>query len=216
MRLLFLGVFSVVFRKISFVLPLVLVSLLSACTATPKNVVAEALKATVESSIAEANAAQTAGHTDQAVSLLRSATSQFPTDKSPWLRIAQIKFDSGNYGEAIINAQEALLRDPTDKVANSIVTVSGLRLATKSLSDLRVQNALSGTVKSEAQDLAKILRENLGETVLVPAATPATPIRARIPNTTVAKPANSASKPVTGIRKPDADDGKSNPFGGLK
>ncbi|MFX6250426.1 hypothetical protein ABTF88_20855, partial [Acinetobacter baumannii] len=76
----------------------------------------------------------------------------------------------------IVNAQEALKRDPADKVANSIVTVSGLRLATKSLGDLRSQNALNGSVKTEAQDLTKILRESLGENTLVPA--PAKPVAA--------------------------------------
>lgn len=204
-----------VFRKMSFVIPFVLVSLLGACAAPSKNIVVDAPKATIESSIAEANAAQAAGNPDQAVGLLRAAASQFPTDKTPWLRIAQIKFDSGNYGEAIINAQEALQRDPTEKVANSIVTVSGLRLATKSISDLRSQNLLSGTVKSEAQDLAKILRENLGENILVPTSTIAQPPRIRSQNATAAKPASTAAKPVSPIRKP-ADDEKSNPFGGLK
>nr|WP_315189152.1 tetratricopeptide repeat protein [uncultured Albidiferax sp.] len=203
------------FRKISFVFPLVLLSLLGACTAPPKNVVAEAPKVTIEGSIAEANAAQASGNTDQAIGLLRTATSQFPTDKAPWLRMAQIKFDSGNYGEAIINAQEALQRDPTEKVANSIVTVSGLRLATKSLSDLRSQNLLSGTVKSEAQDLAKILRENLGETILVPVATPTHSSRVRGANVTAGKPTKSTIKSVPPASKLD-DDGKSNPFGGLK
>lgn len=204
-----------VFRKISFVLPFVLVSLLGACAAPSKNIVVDAPKATIESSIAEANAAQTAGNPEQAVGLLRAAASQFPTDKTPWLRIAQIKFDSGNYGEAIINAQEALQRDPTEKIANSIVTVSGLRLATKSISDLRSQNSLSGTVKSEAQDLAKILRENLGENILVPTSTVAQPPRIRSQNATAAKPSSAAAKPVSRIRKP-GDDEKSNPFGGLK
>jgi hypothetical protein len=40
--------------------------------------------------------------------------------------MAQIKFDRASYGEAIMNALEALQRDPTDKLGNSIVAVSGL------------------------------------------------------------------------------------------
>ncbi|MEO5795090.1 MAG: hypothetical protein ABIP34_09305 [Rhodoferax sp.] len=198
-----------------------LVGLLGACAAPAKVVEPEAAKVTLESSLAEANSAQAAGQTDQAVILLKGATNKFPTDKTPWLRIAQIKFDSANYGEAITNALEALQRDPTDKIANSIVTVSGLRLATKSLSDLRTQNALSGTVKNEAQDLAKILRENLGETVLVPAPA-ATQNKLRAPVTAgkapiiSAKPVRGAPAPIGGKSGADEDAGKSNPFGGLK
>jgi hypothetical protein len=45
--------------------------------------------------------------------------------------MAQMRFDSTNYGEAIVNALEALERDPDDTLANSIVAVSGLRVTSK-------------------------------------------------------------------------------------
>src|SRR5471030_1050866 len=81
-----------------------------------------------------------------------------------------IKFDRASYGEAIMNALEALQRDPNDKLGNSIVAVSGLRLSTKALADLSQENNLNGSLRSEAKDLAKLLRASLGEDVLVPAA----------------------------------------------
>jgi hypothetical protein len=201
-------------RQLNYVYCVLLASLLGACAAPVKS--PEPVKVTLESVVTEANSAQAAGQTDQALSLFKDAANKFPTDKTPWLRIAQIKFDNASYGEAITNALEALQRDPTDKIANSIVTVSGLRLATKSLADLRTQNALSGTVKNEAQDLAKLLRENLGETVLVPTST-TTATRSRLSPPAAVKPVTAASKPTSATVKVDTpESGKSNPFGGLK
>jgi hypothetical protein len=77
-------------------------------------------------------------------------------------------FDSTNYGEAIVDALEALERDPDDTLANSIVAVSGLRVTSKALADLSQKNNLTGNVRTEAQDLAKLLRTSLNEDVLVP------------------------------------------------
>jgi hypothetical protein len=87
--------------------------------------------------------------------------------------MAQMRFDSNNYGEAIVNALEALERDPDDTLANSIVAVSGLRVTSKALADLSQKNNITGNVRSEAQDLAKLLRTSLNEDVLVPGARPA-------------------------------------------
>lgn len=116
----------------------------------------------------EADAAVLAGQSDKAYAILKGAASANPTEKTPWLRMAQMRFDSNNYGEAIVNALEALERDPDDTLANSIVAVSGLRVSSKALSDLTEKNNLSGTVRSEAQDLARLLRTALGEQELVP------------------------------------------------
>jgi hypothetical protein len=55
------------------------------------------------------------------------------------------------------------VRDPNDRLANSIIAVSGLRLSTRALADLSRQNNLSSSVKTESQELAKLLRESLGE-----------------------------------------------------
>lgn len=213
-------------RKFVLMIPLVLAALLSACATPPKAVEEEAQKATIETSMEEATTAQKAGQPERALTILKAAAANFPADKQPWLRIAQMKFDTANYGEAIMNALEALQRDPTNNIANSIVAVSGLRLATKSLSDLRTQNALSGSVKTEAQDLAKLLRENLGESVLVPPAVNSVvhaPVRPhhivatkKVKAVTVGIAAPTAIPPAEVKPAAPSDSGKPNPFGGLK
>ena len=205
-------------RKYLLLIPTLVVALLcGGCATAPKADTADVAKITLESAMAEAAAFQKAGHPEQALTALKAAAARFPADKAPWLRIAQMKFDTANYGEAIMNALEALQRDPSDNAANSIVTVSGLRLATKSLSDLRTQNALTGSVKTEAQDLAKLLRDNLGEAILVPPSVKPVVhqlVRPRLPVVVKSdKPANAvaAKSPVA-----EVESGKPNPFGGLK
>lgn len=174
----------------------------------------------LDSLLAEAAATQKAGQTDKALQLYRAAAEKYPADKTPWLRMAQTKFDAANFGEATSLAIEALRRDPTNEVANSIVAVSGLRLAVKALADLRKQNGLNGSVKAEAQDLATLLRQNLGESVLL-----APPVAASAPSESsdavAKKPPTRRAPPPR--KKPDpvasssgSGAGASNPFGGLK
>ncbi|UIN21250.1 tetratricopeptide repeat protein [Herbaspirillum frisingense] len=209
--------------KTGLVIPALLLAVLSGCANTqpPKPSPEEEAKNTLESGVAQANTAQAEGKTDEAVTVLKIVASRFPADKTPWLRIAQIRFDSGDYSDAIVNAQEALKRDPSDKVANSIVTVSSLRLATKALGDLRTQNALNGSVKTEAQDLTKILRESLGETALVPPPAKPSPVakRSRVQRKAAPAPAgdndDSVSSPASNNRGSSGGSGP-NPFGNLK
>lgn len=154
-----------------------------------------ARRAVSDNIYAEADAALASGHSDKAVGLLRDASRAHPVDKKPWVRMAQIRFDATQYGEAISNAQEALARDPDDTLAYSIMAVSGLRVASKALADLTRKNNLQGSVRSEAQDLAKLLRTSLGEEVLVtarPAARPA-PARKTPSAPAVAAPARPAA-----------------------
>src|SRR6476619_1167372 len=96
-----------------------LLSLLLCACMTPPKAPETAMTGAVaaENAVNEANASYKAGQTDKAVTLFKSAAGMSPTDKTPWLRMAQIKFDSGNYGEAIMDANEALQRDPKDKIA---------------------------------------------------------------------------------------------------
>lgn len=117
--------------------------------------------------VAEAQAALAAGRTGKALELLEVASRAQPLDKEPWLRMAQIHFDNRQYGEAISHAQEALARDGSDKKANSILAVSGLRVASHALADLTRKNNLQGSVRSEAQELTRLLRTSLGEEALV-------------------------------------------------
>ena len=174
---------------------------------------------------AQATAASSAGNPDKALSILENATKLYPADKTPWIQIAQIKFDAASYGEAIVNALEALHRDPQDQVANSIVAVSGLRLSSKALADLSKQKNLSGSVRTEAQDLAKLLRESLGETELVPV-NPAQSAVVAVPPPPPVKPSVSATRSAKGkvarnsVAKPAVpagqDSSSANPFGVLK
>ena len=152
----------------NYVLPLLVgVAALAGC-ATPADKGSVASRSAVSSNVyAEADAALASGQSEKAIGLLKSASVAHPVDKKPWVRMAQIRFDATQYGDAISNAQEALARDPDDTLAYSILAVSGLRVASKALADLTRKNNLQGSVRSEAQDLAKLLRSSLGEEVLV-------------------------------------------------
>lgn len=124
----------------------------------------------LERMLADADRAAAAGQHEKALAALKAAAANYPSEKSPWLQMAQMRFDRGNYSEAIVQAQEALQCDPADKQALSIIAVSGLRLSTRSLAELNQQSSLGGSVRSEAQELARTLRNTLGEDVLVPVA----------------------------------------------
>ena len=127
------------------------------------------------------------------------AGQQYPTSKLPWLRIAHIQFDSSNYGEAIVAAQQVVARDDSDKVARSILSVSGLRVASKAVADLRTNKGLVGSVRNEAQELANVLRDSLGESVLVPAPAPS-PANVTTSTTVVASPVQVPPKPRQPVR----------------
>lgn len=114
------------------------------------------------SAMTEADAAVKAGRPDRAYTILKAAAAAHPTDKSPWLRMAQLRFDDKNYGEAIVTGLQAIERDPDDMLAYSLVAVSGLRVSSKALGDLTHKNGFSGSVRSEAQDLATLLHAKLG------------------------------------------------------
>ena len=180
---------------------------LSACGTPPQKAVQQqATPPSLDALMAKASQASNAGQKEQAVTLWKQAGAAYPADKTPWSNIAQARYDAGQYGDAIVNAQEVLVRDPSDRLANSIIAISGLRLSTRALADLSRQNNLSGSIRTESQDLAKLLRESLGEQVLVPppaAAPAAAPAR-----TNVAKGKKG---------KPKADDASSaDPFNALK
>lgn len=184
-----------------------LAATLSACSTTTP-VAPTIAKPDLKNMLSKAAEAASAGQKEKAITIWKETATAFPTDKTPWVNMAQTRYDAGQYGEAILHAQEILVRDPNDKLANSIIAISGLRLSTRALSDLSRQNHLSGSLRTESQDLAKLLRESLGETVLVPP--------------TPAPVATAAARPVTrskkGAAKAASSDGTSaaNPFSVLK
>jgi tetratricopeptide (TPR) repeat protein len=175
---------------------------LSACKTAPVAPPTPQLQAM----LAQATEAVAVGQKEKAVGIWKQASTFYPTDKAPWTNIAQTRFEAGQYGEAIVSAQEILVRDPNDKLANSIIATSGLRLATRSLGELSRQNGLVGPLRTESQELAKLLRETLGESNL-------------FSDTAVAKAPVAAPKPVARQPRQKADTAKkdnSDPFVGLK
>lgn len=201
-------------QKLKILSCISLLSLLAACAEAPKKVV-EVAPPSLETMMTQASAASDAGQPEKAIGLLKTAAGTYPADKAPWLQMAQMNFDRANYGNAITNALEVLQRDANDNVANSIIAVSGLRLSTKALADLSQRSNLTGSVRTEAQDLAKLLRESLGETVLVPARAKPVVSSTSKPTTATSSPSaakGAASKPAT----VEAQKSDSNPFGSLK
>ena len=162
--------------------------------------------------MSQAGVTEKSGTKASAIIQYEEAAKLYPTSKLPWVRIAQMQFESMNYGEAIIAAQQAVARDGRDKVAHSILSVSGLRVSTKALADLGRQNELDGTVKSEAQTLARLIRESLGERILVPASSPDAS-RASVPQTR-SPPARGGAVPPKTADAPEKRGG--NPFDVLK
>lgn len=184
----------------------------------------------------EAGQASGEGSKERARDLYRTAAKTYPTSKEPWLKLAEDYFEAKNYGQAILASQEVLQRDPTDSVATSVLAVSGLRVSAAALSMLsQQQRTLNGGTRTEAEDLAKVLRDLLGEPVLVPRATsttkPATPTvrrplaarAAAVPTDAAASAPSAPSAPPTQPTPiapkpapPKADAPAANPFDTLK
>lgn len=117
----------------------------------------------------DAQNAKQAGAKEKSRQHLREAAQSYPTTKEPWLKLAEDYFEATDYGNAILAAQEVSARDPQDRTANSILAVSGLRVASSALVTLRNQSSgLTSDARTEAQSVTKTLRETIGDTSLVP------------------------------------------------
>ena len=205
-------------------LTVAMATVLSACGIIPTDHLAKLKPPTEKLAIpklhdmlGKANQAAASGNKEQAVALWKQGAAAFPADKTPWLNIAQTRHEAGQYSEAIQAATEVLVRDPNDKLANSIIAIGGLRLATRALGDLSRQNNLSGTIRHESQDLAKLLRESLGEAVLVPP--PVTPVaeqREREREVGRVRVQNKLVKPVRAGKAEAEAATSTNPFDALK
>jgi cytochrome c-type biogenesis protein CcmH/NrfG len=141
------------------------IAVLAGCASTAPAPVSK--PAPIANAMADADAAVKAGRNDQAYTILKAAAVAHPTDKSPWLRMAQLRFEDKNYGEAIVTGLQAIERDPDDMLAYSLVAASGLRVSSKALNDLTQKNGFTGSVRSEAQDLAALLHTKLGGPIVV-------------------------------------------------
>lgn len=182
---------------------------LGACSSAPKPANA-LLPPTYAELMASAEDAHRKGGVVEAMGFYEKATKADPSKKQPWARIAQAQFDARNYGSAIAAAQEVLQRDTTDITAKSIMAVSGLRVSASALEQLRLANApMGGSTRDEAQALARIMRDALGESILPPPV-PAAPVEKP-----VVRPPVRRVVPATPSATPEAEP-KRNPFDALK
>ena len=152
-----------------------------------------------EPQMKKAEAYVRAGKIEDALIGFDSAAQADPIRKEPWVRRAQLHFDAGNYGRAIVAAEEVLRRDPADKIADSILTVGGLRVAAQSLQRLQANGGLNNpTARKEAEVLARTMRSTMGSAVFAnvyeSGPSPVKPKRAKArPKTTAPKPAANAN-----------------------
>jgi hypothetical protein len=193
--------------------------------------------------MADADKASKQGQTDRAIAHLDSAIQIDPASKQPWLKKAQLHFEARQYGSAISEAQEVLQRDIHDLTAQSILAVSGLRVSAQALEQLRKANQVNGSTRIEAESVAKVLHEALGEPILMSAPAPSAPsqgasqrpraaaVRPRLPTSAVsgAAPAATAgataattnavsttSATKTSSASVPASSSRTNPFGALQ
>jgi predicted Zn-dependent protease len=174
------------------------IAVLAGCASTAPTPASK--PAPMATAMADADAAVKAGRTDQAYAILKAATVAHPTDKSPWLRMSQLRFDDKQYGEAIVAGLQAIERDPDDMLAYSLVAASGLRVSSKALNDLTQKNGFTGSVRSEAQDLAALLHTKLGGPIVQAKRSDDKPRAASIKPAAPAAPAAKAcSGPFCGL-----------------
>lgn len=130
----------------------------------------------LEEWLVRGDAARKEGLHEAARSAYRDGAKAYPTDKQPWLRLADSYFQAGDYGNAVLAAQEATQRDPKDNAAHSLLAVSGLRITAGSLNALREQSGYPVGSREEALDVTRRLREALSDpTLLAPVAAEAPP-----------------------------------------
>lgn len=187
----------------------VLVAVLAACNTTGGTRQALPFVELMDRAEAEVGA----GRVESAVLAFDDAARADPLRKEPWVRMAQLHFDAGNYGRAIVAAEEVLQRDAADPVADSVLTVAGLRVAAQSLQRLQGNGAIaSESARAEAGRLAATMRSTMGADILAgpEAEKPRQQSRRRIaPARRTAAPA-ATTAPAQG-----SGDKIANPFGGI-
>ena len=170
-------------------------------SATPPTTTAAATQSLEQYLQDGAKAAAEGNDKERSREIYRTAARMYPASKLPWVKLAEDYFEAAQYGQAILAAQEVVQRDPDDGIATSILAVSGLRVSVSALAALRDQNGkLSGGTRSEAQTLARLLRDSIGESELVPQ--PAANGTAPNPQATTAKPTPAARPRPIAVRRP--------------
>jgi Tfp pilus assembly protein PilF len=182
---------------------------MTGCMTTPPQP-APPPKIDADVAIERANAFSVSGQNAQALSVLDQAARDNPVNAKPWLRKAQLQFEQSDYPSAIVSAEEAVKRDPTSQDARSVAIVASLRIAIRSLTELRGEQNLNSNAQQEAERLAKVLRDSLSTDVLVPPQEP--PAKKAPPKQRTAKRAPPAEKPDIVAPAPPSGD----PFGALR
>jgi DNA-binding SARP family transcriptional activator len=187
----------------------------SGCASKNTPMTQEEFSTAMAQSSASADSLLEKGNREEAVKVLSDLAKKNPGRKDPWVRMARIYFDGENYAQAIVAAEEALQRDSTDRTAKSIRAVGGLRVAAQSLNDLKGDVELKGDARSDAVGLAKVMRDTLGEDVLVP---PDDKKKKPAPVVVRPKPVAATVSPQPAVQKTQAPASAStgNPFGALK
>lgn len=170
--------------------------LLSACATTSQLSELDQFKdvAAVQQRVDELVAS---GDVQKAQAMLESTAKANPTDPAPWVRMAQLQFDRGNYSGTISAADEAVQRDPANVQAKGLALVASLRIAVRNIQELRGGVALGGDTRGEAERLARTLRETIKEDVLVPVAPANDPKKARTASRSAKPATSSAAAPAT-------------------
>jgi hypothetical protein len=210
---------------------LALTGLVIGCAVTPKPAppVEAPATPTFESLMSDAGRARQEGSRNKERDIYRSAAAAYPTRKEAWAKLADSYFEAKDYGNAILSAQEVIQRDASDPVAQSILAVSGLRVSTGAIAELRRQKILNPDTRSQAEEIVGNLREVLGQDVLIPkpAESPTadsaatrprpTPVRSPAPvaaiPSTPPRPVTPSASPPKGPIKPAAGTAPSKPSG---
>lgn len=111
------------------------------------------------------------GDREGAVKAYKRAAKENPVKGQPWVELAQLYFAGGDYARAIVAAMEGQKRSLNSWRADSVLTISGLRVALKSLKHLRNEVGVRGPVREEAQRLVQLMQTALGVDTLVPGST---------------------------------------------
>ncbi len=167
---------------------------LAGCAAGPSERTAAPLAPPAPPSLQEwmqrAQAAAQTGQREQARQAWRGAARSYPADKLPWQHLAEDYYAAGDYGNAILAAQEVLHRDGRDALGHSVLALGGLRLSAGSLVALREAGDYRLGSRDEAVALSRTVREALGE------ATGSTPAPAGTGRLAVPQPAARAGAGV--------------------
>jgi tetratricopeptide (TPR) repeat protein len=197
------------------------VSLLTACAAT--NGGSYGSQNTLEKLSREADTELAKGQREKAVALLNQAAKENPTSMVPWLKLANIWFESGNYPSSILAANEVLQRDAGNQEAQAMMVVSGLRVAAGAVTGLRSVSSVNAGARAEAENLTNALRAVVGETVLIPNQTEAGPAvstaRAKHPSSAKPNPGPAVSPAKPAVKAPPKSSpasGGADPFKSLK